>query len=70
MNRSFFPLEESWASVEDMKQTPRTWSNYYGSALIETTLPANKMETKSEVVFQLTPSAAQLKNIQSRAVPK
>ena len=68
MNRTFSPFQCEWDSVSDMKQTPRTWSNYYGSSLIETTLPPKEFKTTSKVTSLSTPTAVQLRQIQTNRI--
>jgi hypothetical protein len=59
------PFQCSWESVQDMKQTPRVWYNFYGSSMIETTLPPKQIQTKSVVYPLTTPTAVQLNSIQT-----
>jgi len=63
MNVSYNPLQNEWAPVNDMKQTPKIWRNYYGSFLIQTILPPNNINTQSTVQSLKTHTTNQLSNI-------
>lgn len=63
MNVPFNPLQNNWAPINDMKQTPKVWRNYYSTYLIQTTLPPNTINTQSNVEQLMTPTANQLNNI-------